>query len=80
MATLVTRCCRKTNQLQSVQSMENKEHIKIFVSHKKKKKVLPWQHLLLGVAEKLQSVQGYGKQRTHKNIYKSKKQTKKVLP
>ena len=41
MATLVARCCRKANHLQSVQ--------------------------------------GYGKQRTHKNVYKSKKQTKKVL-
>ena len=30
--------------------MENKEPIKIFVSQKK---VLPWQHLLPGVAEKL---------------------------
>ena len=38
MATLVARCCRKTNQLQSVQGMENKEPIKIFVSQKKKGK------------------------------------------
>ena len=35
---------------------------------KKHKKVLPWQHLLPGVAEKLirSSLCGYGKQRTHK--------------
>ena len=50
MATLVARCCRKTNQLQSVRGMENKEPIKIFVSQKK---MLSWQHLLPGVAEKL---------------------------
>ena len=33
--------------------MENKEPIKVFVSQKKEKKVLPWQHLLPGVAKKL---------------------------
>ena len=107
MATLVARCCRKTNQLQSVRGMKNKEPIKIFVSQKKKRKKCC---MLPGVAEKLiscslcrgmeskepikmftsprnkqkkccrgntccqvcqktnplQSVQGYGKQRTHK--------------
>ena len=52
MATLVARCCRKTNQLQSVWGMENKEPIKIFVSQKKRKKVLPWQ-LVARCAKKL---------------------------
>ena len=52
MATLVASCCQKTNQLESVRGMKNKEPIKIFVSQKKKK-VLPWQHLLPGIAEKL---------------------------
>ena len=115
MATLVTRCCRKTNQLQSVQGYgKQRTHKNICKSKKEKsvamqKKVLPWQHLLPGVAEKLiscslcrgmeskepikifrsprnpkkcchgntccqvcrktyppQSVQRYGKQRTHK--------------
>ena len=59
--------------------MENKEPIKIFVSPNKK----AWQHFLPGVAEKLnqlQSVQGYEKQITHKNICKSPQKRKKVLP
>ena len=81
MATLVARCCRKTNQLQSVRGMENKEPIKIFVSQKKEKSVVMATLVArcCRKANQLQSVQGYGKQRTHKNIYKFKKQ-KKVLP
>ena len=77
MATLVARCYRKTNQLQSVRGMENKEPIKIFVSQKKEKSVAIAR--CCRKANQLQSVQWYGKQRTHKNIYKSKKR-KKVLP
>ena len=65
---LVARCCRKTNQLQSVRGMENKEPIKIFVSQKKKKKSVAMA-TCCQVCQKtnpLQSVRGYGKQRTHK--------------
>ena len=114
MATLVARCCPKTNQLKSVQGfgmqryprktfkpkkhkkalpgvakklissnlyrgMENKEPIKIFVSKKKKRKSVAMATLVARCCRKanqLQSVQGYRKQRTHKNIYKSKKQKK----
>ena len=124
MATLVTRCCRKTNRLQSVQGygkqrthkiftsprnrkkcchgntcytkksvaeklissslcrgMESKDSIKIFASQKKEKSVAGATLVArcCRKANQLQSVQGYGKQRTHKNIYKSKK-PKKVLP
>ena len=56
--------------------MENKEPIKIFVSPKKKKKCTVAR--CCRKANQLQSVQGYGKQRTHKNIYKSNKQKKSV--
>ena len=79
MATLVARCCRKTNQLKSMQGFGMQRYPrKIF----KPKKHLKSVALLPGVAQKtnqLRSVQWYGKQRTHKNIYKSKKR-KKVLP
>ena len=47
MATVVARCCRKANQLKSVQlcrDMESKEPIKIFICPRNKKKVLPWHH------------------------------------
>ena len=53
MATLVARCCRKTNQLQSVQGYRKQRTHKNIYKSKKQKKVLPWQHLLPGVAEKL---------------------------
>ena len=54
MATLVARCCQKTNQLQSVQGYGKQRTPKNICKHKKKfKKVLPWQQLLPGVAEKL---------------------------
>ena len=49
MAILVARCCQKTNQLQSVQGYG----MQTFVSPRNKRKVLPWQHLLPGLAEKL---------------------------
>ena len=65
MTTLVARCCRKTNQLQSVRGMENKEPIKIFVSQKKEKSVA-MATLVARCCQKanqLQSVQGYGKQK-----------------
>ena len=110
--------CRKSNPPQSVQGYGKQRTHKIFISPRNRKKVLPWQHLLPGVAEKLiscslcrgmeskesikiftsprnkkkcchgntcqvcrktnqfQSVQGYGKQRTYKNICKSKKRKK----
>ena len=51
------------------------------ISQRNRKKVLSWQHLLPGVAENLissNSVQVYGKQKTHKNICKSKKKEKGV--
>ena len=114
MATLVTRCCRKTNQLKSMQGFGMQRYPRKIFKPKKHKKVLPWQYLLPGVAEKLissnlcrgmeskepikiftspkksvarcyrktnplQSVQGYGKQRTHK-IFISPRSRKKVLP
>ena len=123
MATLVARCCRKANPLQSVQGYgKQRTHKNICKSKKRKKRCL-----LPGVAEKLisfslcrgmeskepikiftsprnpkkcchgntccqvcrktyppQSVQGYGKQRTHK-IFISPRNRKKcchyqVLP
>ena len=120
MATLVARCCRKTNQLSQCKDLECKDtREKNFFKPKKQKKVLPWQHLLPGVSEKLissnlcsgmeskepikiftsprnekkcchgntccqvcqktnplQSVQVYGKQRTHK-IFISPRNRKK---
>ena len=127
MTTLVARFAEKLISSSLCRGMESKEPITIFASQKKKKKVLPWQHLLPGVAEKLiscslcrgmeskepikiftsprnpkkcchgntccqvcrktyppQSVQGYGKQRTHK-IFISPRNRKKcchyqVLP
>ena len=119
MAIRVSRCCRKTNQLKSMQGFGMQRYPRKNFKPKKHKKVLPWQHLLPGVAEKLissnlcsgteskepikiftsprnekkcchgntccqvcqktnplQSVQGYGKQRTHK-IFISPRNRKK---
>ena len=53
MATLVARCCRKTNQLKSMQGFGMQRYPRKIFKPKKHKKVLPWQHLLPGVAEKL---------------------------
>ena len=47
------KCCQKTNQLQSVQGYGKQITHKNIHESKKQKKVLPWQHLLSGVAEKL---------------------------
>ena len=61
--------------------MESKEPIKYLQVQETKKSVV-MATLVARCCRKayqLQSVQGYGKQRTHKNIYKSKK-PKKVLP
>ena len=77
---MVARCCRKTNQLQSVGGIENKEPIKIFVSQKKKKKKCC--NLLPGDAEKLISCslcRSMESKENHKNIYKSKKQKKVAM-
>ena len=52
MATLVARCCRKTNQLQSVQWYGKQRTHKNIYKSKKRKKVLPWQ-LVAKCAKKL---------------------------
>ena len=52
-ATLVARCCWQTNQLQSVQGYGKQRTHKNTCKSKKQKKVLPWQHLLPGIVEKL---------------------------
>ena len=70
------KCCRKTNQLQSVQGYGNKETIKIFVSLKIRKKSVAMASLVARCCRKanqLQSVQGYGKQRTHKIVKETEK-------
>ena len=46
------RCCRKTNQLKSMQGFGMQSFPRKIFKPKKHKKVLPWQHLLSGVAEK----------------------------
>ena len=73
--------CQKTNQLKSVQGYGKHKTHKIFVSPKKRKrkKVLPWQHLLPGVAEKLISsslCRGMESKEPIKIFYKSMKQKK----
>ena len=57
--------------------MECKESIKIYISQKNRKATLVARYCQKN--NQLQSVQWYRIQRTHKNIYKSKKE-KKVLP
>ena len=70
MATLVARCCQKTNQLQSVQWYgKQRTHKNIYKSKKRKK--CCHGNTCCQVCQKtnpLQSVQGYGKQRTHKML------------
>ena len=81
MATLVTRCCRKTNQLKSMQGFGMQRYLRKIFKPKKHKKSVAMGTLVARCCRKtnqLQSVQGYRKQRTHKNIYKSKKQKKSV--
>ena len=60
--------------------MESKEPIKIFVSSRNKKSVAmaTFVERCRQKANQLQSVQGYGNQRTHTNIHESKKQKKSV--
>ena len=81
MATLVARFAEKLISCSLCRGMESKEPIKIFTSPRNKKKCCHGNTCcqVCRRTNQLQSVQGYGKQRTHKNIYKSKKQ-KKVLP
>ena len=81
MATLVARFAEKLISSSLCRGMESKEPIKIFASQKKEKSVAMATLVArcCRKANQVQSVQGYGKQRTHKNIYKSKK-PQKVLP
>ena len=85
MATLIVRCCRKTNQLKSVQGFGIQRTLrKIFLSPRNRKKVLPQQHLLPGVAKKLTSAslcRGMESKEPIKifiNNCKSKKQKKSI--
>ena len=80
MATLVARCCRKINQLKSMHGFQMQRYPRKIFKPKKQKKMLPWQHLLPGVAEKLISSNlCSGMERYPRKIFKPKKQ-KKVLP
>ena len=81
MATLVARFAEKLISSRLCRGMESKEPIKIFASQKKEKGVA-MATLVARCCRKanhLQSVQGYGKQRTHK-IFISPRNREKVLP
>ena len=81
MAILVTRCCRKTNQLKSMQGFGMQRYLRKIFKPKKHKKVLPWQHLS-GVAEKLISsnlCRGIESKEPIK-IFTSPRNKKRVLP
>ena len=63
--------------------MKGKEPIKLFKSPRNRRKVLPWQYLLPWNCRKtsqLQSVQGFGMQKKHKNVYIWVQEKYKVLP
>ena len=80
MTTIVARYCRKTNQLQSVQGYGMQRTHKLFISPRNRRKVLPWQHLLPGIVEKLVSSNPFRglecKEPTKMFIYRSKKNIK----
>ena len=67
-ATLVASCCRKLISSNLCRGMECKEPIKLFISSRNKKGVLPWQQVCRKTSQ-LSSMHGFGMQRTHKNIY-----------
>ena len=60
MPTLVARYCQKTSQLQSVQWFGmQRSHKNVYILVQEKDKVLPWQNLLPGIAEKVISSNQY---------------------
>ena len=83
MATLVSRCCRITNQLQSAQRYGKQRTHKNIYKSKKQKKVLPWQHSLpwQSVVKLISSnpCMGLECKEPPKKIFKPKKH-EKVLP
>ena len=82
--TIVARYCpKKLSSSNPCRGMECKEPTKIFIyGSKKQKKSVAMETLVARYCRKtsqLQSMQGYGMQRTHKMIFKAKKH-EKVLP
>ena len=79
---LLPGIAKKLSRSNPCRGMECKEPTKIFIyGSKKQKKSVAMATLVARYCRKtnlLQSVQGYGMQRTHKIIYKSKKQKKSV--
>ena len=70
-ATLVASYCRKLISSIPCRGMECKEPIKLFISSRNKKSVAiaTLVAMYCQKTSRLQSVQGFGMQRTHKNVY-----------